>query len=249
MTPRRITLRPTMLLILMIKVWSSETLTCGPEEYQTGNQCCPMCPPGSTIKLECTEFRSTSCLLCKNGTYMDKSNGHTQCFPCTNCDTGSGLKTKWLCTTTSDTVCEPLEGFFCVDFMGDQCAAAQEHTICQPGQYIQEEGTAFTDTVCFDCSDGTFSNGTYCYPHTQCESKNLQLIAPGTASADSICGEKTPNVISIIIVGVVILLVLSGGLLMYCVKKKKRHPDRTSKKRGDISKEENEAEIENVLPL
>lgn len=54
--------------------------------------------------------------------------------------TGSGLKVKTSCTTTSDTVCEPLEGFYCMDFAEEGCVAAQKHTSCQPGQYVSQEG-------------------------------------------------------------------------------------------------------------
>ena len=53
---------------------------------------------------------------------------------------GSGLKVKSSCTTTLDTVCEPLEGFFCIDLTKDQCEAAQKHKDCDPGQYIKEKG-------------------------------------------------------------------------------------------------------------
>uniref|UniRef100_A0A4W6D468 TNFR-Cys domain-containing protein n=1 Tax=Lates calcarifer TaxID=8187 RepID=A0A4W6D468_LATCA len=137
-------------------------------EYQTGNECCPMCPPGSCVKTNCTEFRSRSCLPCLEGTYMNQPTERTQCFPCTNCDAGSGLKIKTSCTSTSDTVCEPLEGFYCMDVKDKCCMAAQRHKHCEPGQYISKKGTASTDTECSDCTDGTFSNGTFtsCQPHT-----------------------------------------------------------------------------------
>lgn len=60
--------------------------------------------------------------------------------------TGSGLKVKTSCTTKSNTVCEPLEGFYCVDFKEGGCAAAEKHTSCRPGQYISESGW-------FSCAD------------------------------------------------------------------------------------------------
>uniref|UniRef100_A0A4W6EXK0 Tumor necrosis factor receptor superfamily member 5 n=1 Tax=Lates calcarifer TaxID=8187 RepID=A0A4W6EXK0_LATCA len=119
-----------------MKVFSGNSLTCHPAEYQTGNECCPMCPPGSCVKTNCTEFRSTSCLPCLEGTYMNQPTERTQCFPCTNCDAGSGLKIKTSCTSTSDTVCEPLEGFYCMDVKDKCCMAAQRHKHCEPGQYI-----------------------------------------------------------------------------------------------------------------
>lgn len=54
--------------------------------------------------------------------------------------TDSSVKVKMSCTTTSDTVCEPLEGFYCVDFTDGGCATAQKHTSCQPGQYVSDRG-------------------------------------------------------------------------------------------------------------
>ncbi|KAA8591197.1 hypothetical protein FQN60_002140, partial [Etheostoma spectabile] len=80
-----------------------------------------------------------------------------------------GLKLKTPCTTTSDTVCEPLEGFYCTYPIEDNCVVAEKHSSCQPGQYISQKGTAVRDTECSDCSDGTFSDGTLfpsCQPHT-----------------------------------------------------------------------------------
>uniref|UniRef100_A0A4W6DFA0 TNFR-Cys domain-containing protein n=1 Tax=Lates calcarifer TaxID=8187 RepID=A0A4W6DFA0_LATCA len=122
-----------------MKVFSGNSLTCHPAEYQTGNECCPMCPPGSCVKTNCTEFRSRSCLPCLEGTYMNQPTERTQCFPCTNCDAGSGLKIKTSCTSTSDTVCEPLEGFYCMDVKDKCCMAAQRHKHCEPGQYISKK--------------------------------------------------------------------------------------------------------------
>ncbi|XP_047425723.1 tumor necrosis factor receptor superfamily member 14-like, partial [Mugil cephalus] len=159
-TSRRTSLRTSAFLIIVIKVLCCQTLTCRPEEYQIDNECCPMCPSGSRVETDCTESSDTSCLPCMSGTYMNKPTGRRECFQCTNCDAGSGLKVKTSCTTTSDTVCEPLEGFFCTDLIKDQCEAAQKHKDCDPGQYIKEKGTSSSDTVCSDCSDGTFSDGT-----------------------------------------------------------------------------------------
>ncbi|XP_040919286.1 tumor necrosis factor receptor superfamily member 5-like isoform X1 [Toxotes jaculatrix] len=195
MTSTRKPVTAASLLILMIKVFSGNTLTCHPAEYQIQNECCPMCPPGSRVKTDCTEFRSTSCLPCMDGSFMNKPTGHKHCFPCAICDAGSGLKIKTSCTATSDTLCEPLEGFYCIDFTENHCVAAQKHSSCQPGQYIREKGTALRDTVCSDCSGGTFSDGTFpsCQPHTQCQSENLQLIRAGTASTDAECGPHSSH--------------------------------------------------------
>uniref|UniRef100_A0A3B4YIH1 TNFR-Cys domain-containing protein n=1 Tax=Seriola lalandi dorsalis TaxID=1841481 RepID=A0A3B4YIH1_SERLL len=124
---------------------------------------------GNRVRTDCTEFRSTSCLPCMEGTFVNHPTGLKQCFPCTNCDPGSGLRIKSSCTTTSDAVCEAQGGFYCTDSTKNSCVAAEKHTRCQPGQYISQKGTASKDTVCSDCRDATFSDGTFtsCQPHTQ----------------------------------------------------------------------------------
>ncbi|XP_051805787.1 tumor necrosis factor receptor superfamily member 14-like isoform X1 [Acanthochromis polyacanthus] len=249
---RRKLLTPATFVIIIMKIFPGHTLRCYPAEYQIGNECCPMCPAGSRVKTDCSEFRSTSCLSCLHGTFMDKPTGLKECFPCTNCDEvhypaerchshqeilfpskdvhglqqclDLGLKVKTSCTTTSDTVCEPLEGFYCIDPIGNNCAAARKHRICHPGQYIKQTGTAFTDTVCSDCSTGTFSDGTFtsCQPHFQCESINLQLIKPGNASTDAECGRKSSNVSAAVsIPSVLPFLLICGGIVFFFLFRKK----------------------------
>ncbi|XP_071331147.1 tumor necrosis factor receptor superfamily member 14-like isoform X2 [Trachinotus anak] len=210
MTSRRKPATALFLMTLLIRVLRGNTLTCHPAEYLVEGECCPRCPAGSRVKTDCTEFRSTSCLPCLDGTYMNNPTGLKACFPCTNCDAGSGLKTKSSCTPILNTVCEPLEGFYCIDTEESSCLAAEKHSTCGPGQYISNKGTASSDTECSDCSEGTFSDGTFtsCRPHTQCDSGNLQLIKPGTAATDAECGEKSSNVIIIVISVLVSFLVL-----------------------------------------
>ncbi|XP_051806105.1 tumor necrosis factor receptor superfamily member 14-like [Acanthochromis polyacanthus] len=230
---RRKLLTPATFLIIMMKVFTGHTLTCHPAAYQIGNECCPMCPAGSRVKTDCTEFRMTSCLPCLKGTFVDKPTGQKKCFDCTNCDEGLGLKVKTSCTTTSNTVCEPLEGFYCIDPRGNNCVAAQKHTICHPGQSINQTGTAFTDTVCSDCSNGTFSDGTFtsCQSHTQCESINLKLIKPGTSSTDAKCGEKSSNVaVPVTIPCVLLFLLMSAGLVYWFYFRKKKMSFREAEK-------------------
>uniref|UniRef100_A0A3P9DI19 Tumor necrosis factor receptor superfamily member 14 n=1 Tax=Maylandia zebra TaxID=106582 RepID=A0A3P9DI19_9CICH len=181
-------------------------LSCHQGEYQIGNECCPNCLAGNRVKSHCTVESSTSCLPCMTGTYTDQPNGLERCHHCTICDSGSGLRIKTPCTVTSDALCEPLEGFYCVHPTGHSCERAQEHKHCKPGQYISQNGTASTDTECSDCSSGTFSNGTFhsCQQHTQCHSLNLQQITAGTSAADSQCGEKSNHMTLVVIITVII---------------------------------------------
>ncbi|XP_040919095.1 tumor necrosis factor receptor superfamily member 14-like isoform X1 [Toxotes jaculatrix] len=244
MTSTRKPVTAASLLILMIKVFSGNTLKCNPAEYQIEDECCPMCLPGSRVKTDCTEFRSTSCLPCMDGSFMNKPTGLKQCFTCTSCDAGSGLKIKTSCTATSDTLCEPLEGFYCIDFTENHCVAAQKHSSCQPGQYIREKGTALRDTVCSDCSGGTFSDGTFpsCQPHTQCQSQNLQLIRAGTASTDAECGPHSSHgTVILISVGVVLFLFIC---IISFVAWKKKTRLRGNKGNGSSQTEKNSAGAE-----
>ncbi|XP_035500510.1 tumor necrosis factor receptor superfamily member 14-like isoform X3 [Scophthalmus maximus] len=138
-----------VLLIFLINVFSGNTLTCHPgTEYQIRDKCCPLCPPGKSVIKDCTELRSTSCLPCVNGTsFTTHPNGLRECFPCASCSSGSGLKIS-LCTTTSDTVCEPLEGFYCTDQTGSRCVGAQRHKRCKPGQYIRHKVLGYDSSPC-----------------------------------------------------------------------------------------------------
>uniref|UniRef100_A0A8P4KRI1 TNFR-Cys domain-containing protein n=1 Tax=Dicentrarchus labrax TaxID=13489 RepID=A0A8P4KRI1_DICLA len=169
-----------------MNIFRGHALPCHPSEYQRGNECCPKCLPGSRVKTDCTEFRSTSCLSCTEGTFMNQPTGLTQCFSCTICDAGSGLKIKKSCTTTSDTVCEPLEGFYCFDSREDGCMSVQRHTLCQPGQYISQKGTSRNDTVCEVCQPGSFSqDGVDCTAWT--------VVKEGSMSSDVVSGSSSRN--------------------------------------------------------
>uniref|UniRef100_A0A8C6UBR8 TNFR-Cys domain-containing protein n=1 Tax=Neogobius melanostomus TaxID=47308 RepID=A0A8C6UBR8_9GOBI len=175
-------------------------LACHRAEYQRGQECCPMCPPGARVNEHCTDFRSTSCLPCDEGTYMDNPTGMTQCFSCQKiCAPGAGLKVKTKCSTISNTVCEAQEGHFCEQQSEGSCVSARKHRRCEPGEFIPS-----ADTVCSPCDEGTFSNGTLskCQPHTQCEQMDKVTITAGTMFSDAECGERnnTPLVIGILVI-------------------------------------------------
>ncbi|MED6247012.1 hypothetical protein ATANTOWER_027965, partial [Ataeniobius toweri] len=69
-----------------MRAFRVQTITCPHTEYKIDNNCCPMCPSGSRVKTDCTEFRRRSCLPCTDGTYMDLPNGEKRCSPCSTCD-------------------------------------------------------------------------------------------------------------------------------------------------------------------
>ncbi|XP_041953774.1 tumor necrosis factor receptor superfamily member 14-like [Alosa sapidissima] len=131
-------------VILLLTV-SGVSTGCAPTEYLTGQKCCPMCRPGFCVQRHCTEFFSTECVLCPSSFYTDTLNNLESCSPCTVCDSSksrqsAGLRVKRACSSTSDTLCEPLEGHYCTDPIKDGCRGAVEHTKCSSGRYIKQPG-------------------------------------------------------------------------------------------------------------
>ncbi|KAG7472794.1 hypothetical protein MATL_G00112750 [Megalops atlanticus] len=152
------------------------TYACGVTEYEFGEKCCSMCEPGTRVVEHCSENTNTSCAPCSGETFIDTHSNFMKCFPCAVCDPGLNLKIYEACTSTSNTVCGPLDQHFCTeqDRKGS-CRKAERHTICKPGQFVKQKGTASTDTICGDCPDKAFSDGlsTYCKPHRDCKSEGL----------------------------------------------------------------------------
>ncbi|XP_058647815.1 tumor necrosis factor receptor superfamily member 14-like [Onychostoma macrolepis] len=179
---------------------------CARAEYEIDGECCPMCAPGTT------------CVPCPASTYTDEPNSRISCFPCTVCDPVYRLKVRKDCTHSADTTCEPQEGFHCIKLNKDSCALAVEHSACNPGQYIKQTGRAFSDTVCADCTDGTYSDGSLmaCLPHSKCETMGLTEVKAGTTSSDAEC-EK---VISLGVIAGVIIAVTVASLLAYIIYRK-----------------------------
>ncbi|KAF5906262.1 tumor necrosis factor receptor superfamily member 5-like isoform X1, partial [Clarias magur] len=171
----------------------------------------------------CTEFTSTTCMPCVDSTYTDEPNGFAKCISCTVCDMGSGLRVKTPCTRISNTVCEPLEGFYCIDEERGSCRQAVEHTKCKPGQYIKQKGTAVSDVECAVCTDGTYSNGSLqiCQQHTKCEELGLEEKVPGTNSFDVECRRKTQVAVIAGLPAAVALIVVVAGVLFIKIRRNK----------------------------
>ncbi|XP_073672322.1 tumor necrosis factor receptor superfamily member 14-like isoform X2 [Paramisgurnus dabryanus] len=116
---------------------------------------------GNYVFWHCTDDTTTTCAPCPSFTFIDESNGFTKCFPCTVCKAEKCLKVNKACTRSSNTVCVPLEGFYCIDKIQGSCTLAVKHSKCSPGKYIKQAGTASTDTLCDDCTGETYSNGSF----------------------------------------------------------------------------------------
>uniref|UniRef100_A0A4W4DQ67 TNFR-Cys domain-containing protein n=1 Tax=Electrophorus electricus TaxID=8005 RepID=A0A4W4DQ67_ELEEL len=121
---------------------------------------------GNRVSQHCTMDTSTTCISCLASTYIDKPSGLSKCLTCTICDAGQGLRTKAACTQFSDTLCEPLEGHYCIGKNKWSYTKALGHSKCNAGQFIKQRGTPSSDTVYDDCKGETYSNGSLCLPYT-----------------------------------------------------------------------------------
>ncbi|NP_001038889.2 uncharacterized protein LOC751714 isoform 1 [Danio rerio] len=208
--------------------------TCSPgqyinqTEYEVEERCCPMCAPGTHVLWHCTQDKITTCVPCLESTFISELNGLMNCFPCTICDASRGLRVNKGCSQSSDTVCEPLERFYCIVKKKSSCTSALQHSKCRPGQYIKQAGTSSTDTVCADCTGDTYSNGSFssCLPHTKCEAMRLTEKNPGTHSSDTECG-KPYNSLTIIAPSVIVTLTIITcvsvfSVTCFCKRKRKR---------------------------
>ncbi|XP_048065300.1 tumor necrosis factor receptor superfamily member 14-like [Megalobrama amblycephala] len=214
------TLRSTILTIIISLNYELCFCRCAHAEYEIDEQCCPMCAPGNHVLRHCTDHISTTCAPCPPLTFSDEPNGLMKCFPCILCDANQGLRVNKECSRSSDTVCGPLERFYCIEKNKGSCTFAVKHSECSPGQYIKQAGTGSTDTVCAECTGDTYSNGSFssCLPHTKCDALGLPETNPGTPSSDSECGNP-PAYLATIAISVIVPLIIIIIIVGLCVFK------------------------------
>ncbi|XP_043090318.1 tumor necrosis factor receptor superfamily member 14-like [Puntigrus tetrazona] len=193
---------------------------CNNAEYEVKGECCPMCDPGNRVYRPCDKFTSTTCYSCLEKTFTNAPNGLTECLPCSVCDQSNGLRVKKTCTLISDTACEPLPGYYCIESLSN-CKNAMKHSSCSAGQYISRNGTEIRDTECEDCPSGSYSDGTICKWHTNCEALGKETIQKGTGSTDAECSNKTrSHSLTLILCGVWSALLMV--IIAVIAKKKKK---------------------------
>uniref|UniRef100_A0A8C9VJR8 TNFR-Cys domain-containing protein n=1 Tax=Scleropages formosus TaxID=113540 RepID=A0A8C9VJR8_SCLFO len=217
--------------VILVVIQYNPCSTCPWAHYEIDGRCCPMCTPGYYVSNDCTSTDITICRPCTVSTFTDELNGHRNCSACVVCEQDLGLKTVKECKPFSDAVCGVLEGNYCTDPYKGGCRAAQKHTTCKPGHFIKHPGTEYNDTVCENCTENYFSNGSSlsCTPHTRCESKGLPTVKPGDSMSDSECGENRGHMIAGIVVGIfLVFLLVGGGVTLYklgfCPKKNNSNP-------------------------
>ncbi|XP_048064994.1 mitotic spindle assembly checkpoint protein MAD2B isoform X1 [Megalobrama amblycephala] len=194
---------------------------CNNAEYEINGECCPMCDSGKRVHKHCDDNTSTTCESCLVTTYTDIPNGLTKCLPCLICDASNGLRVKQECTLKSNRVCEPLPGYRCID-LHSNCQKAKKHSTCSPGQYVNQTGTEFSDTVCDDCPAGSYSNGTICKLHTKCESLHKITVKAGTETSDTVCSDEKLILLIVMSVITVSVCVALTVIVVVVLKKKKK---------------------------
>uniref|UniRef100_A0A672NJC4 TNFR-Cys domain-containing protein n=1 Tax=Sinocyclocheilus grahami TaxID=75366 RepID=A0A672NJC4_SINGR len=188
---------------------------CARAEYEVNGECCPICAPGNHVYWDCSIDTSTTCVACPASTYSDEPSSLETCLAFTHT---RNLVNK-VCTRSSDTVCGPLERFYCIEKKKDCCTLAVQHSECSPGQYIKQAGTGATDNVCADCTGDTYSNGSFssCLQHTICEALGLTETNPGTHSSDTKCGNPS-TVVARITPSVIVTLILIPVIIVFIFK-------------------------------
>ncbi|XP_063063879.1 tumor necrosis factor receptor superfamily member 14-like [Engraulis encrasicolus] len=169
---------------------SSVNCSCRRAEYlSVSGECCPMCQRGLVVRKDCTEFSSTSCIPCIDGTYMDEPNGYNKCHQCKTCDSGQGLKTRQKCTSTDDARCEVVDGYYCESFSSQEdCSFAVKHAVCTRGQRIKIPGSKTSDTECEKCPKGQNStHGFNCSAWTDCSAIRKEKAEDGSPISDVVC--------------------------------------------------------------
>ncbi|XP_034151781.1 tumor necrosis factor receptor superfamily member 14-like [Esox lucius] len=120
---------------------------------------------------------------------MNEANNQTKCFPCRLCDPEQGLFTRTECTTTENTICDVLDGFFCQSYSSNsECNFAAKHRRCFPGQRTKAPGTKSADMVCEECPLGFYSqHGVNCTAWTDCAAAGQVKTEDGTSTQDVTC--------------------------------------------------------------
>ncbi|XP_046895988.1 tumor necrosis factor receptor superfamily member 14-like [Hypomesus transpacificus] len=116
-------------------------------------------------------------------------------FPAATVNQGKGyLHTEW--TVKSNTVCDVLDGYYCIHNISPECSFAVKHTHCAKGQRAKAQGTKSTDKICEDCQHGFYSeNGVNCTAWTDCASKRRVTTEEGGSDTDAVLQKQQESIL------------------------------------------------------
>ncbi|MGH0179184.1 UNVERIFIED_CONTAM: hypothetical protein FKN15_000508 [Acipenser sinensis] len=138
-------------------------------------------------------------------------------------DTALGLTILHKCQLNKNTICGPLNGYFCSGKARDGgCDQGQKYTVCRAGQSVKSQGTAESDTKCEGCPEGTFSTkdmSLNCTPWTDCALNGKVKHTEGSSTADVQCQEKTPVGLIVGLIVVLLCVSLGAGVFIYLKNK------------------------------
>ncbi|XP_004607286.1 tumor necrosis factor receptor superfamily member 9 [Sorex araneus] len=132
---------------------------------------CSACAAGTF----CGKAANQTCFRCPPNSFSSKS-GQKACDICRTCE--GVFRTRKPCSETSNTECECVPGFRCVDAGCTQCKQD-----CAEGQELTQEG-------CKDCAFGTFYDEERgaCRAWTDCSLAGKSVLAAGSKDRDVVCG-------------------------------------------------------------
>ncbi|XP_055520377.1 tumor necrosis factor receptor superfamily member 14-like [Leucoraja erinacea] len=147
---------------------------CQPKEYKYKDICCPECLPGSRVQEHCTPDSGTTCQNCSHGTYQPYYTGSKDCVNCAIC--GEGAEEIKACSSTHNSVCNCMEGHYCVrNITKNSCARCLKHTSCLATEMVVSKGTYWTDTECRPCAERN------CSPSDLRQNGKTGIVNGGTA--------------------------------------------------------------------
>ncbi|XP_048879041.1 tumor necrosis factor receptor superfamily member 1B [Brienomyrus brachyistius] len=169
---------------------------------ENSNLCCSKCPPGTGLKIKCTQGRDSICEPCEPGSY-NSNMGYANCFKCRSCREDHNLVYTQKCTSTTEAICSCREGWYCRMMNLGSCKTCIRYSSCPPGSGVLEKGTQTSNVKCKTCDPGTYSdkhsNTQQCQRHADCTSQGKAVLHHGNSTADTVCGSAfltppTPHV-------------------------------------------------------
>jgi len=177
------------------------------QEELDGN-CGKHCYPGHYVKTPCTETTKTACAKCAPGTFSPGGLDR-KCPKCTKCSERQFQTSD--CSFTEDTGCTdcttcptgkyaPLKGGkACANTATAHCVA---RTACSKTQWMEKEGTPWSNTACQECTTCTKGQfavipctdkaNSICKACTTCASDEIEGVAC-SATQDTLCIGRQPS--------------------------------------------------------